>query len=385
MEATNIDTTIAVPDLMPERTLGPLEQIRAQRDKLIAKIPEPLQGVLSFAVSLMLAMLVFAVVLLVLGKNPVQVYSDIYQKVILNSRNWAEVVVKMTPFILCALAVAIPAQVGLVNVGGEGQIYIGALAATWVGLTFGSLPAPIVVPMMIIGGCVGGALWGGLVGIMRAIVGLNETICSLLLSYVASLLVNFFVFGPWKDPTAQGGTYSAEFSDTATLFTFGTTRISLGIVFALVALGLYFWFFKYTRWGYKMRVIGGNAEAARRSGISVKGNLIAAMMMGGAMAGLSGMVEVTAIQGRLRPEISNGYGYVGFLVAWLAVQKAGRILWMAALLGVIAVAGDVLQLKQIPAAASNVLMALILFFVLSNQSEKTPKVAAIKPAAAPAK
>lgn len=376
MEAVNIDSVITVPEHIIQRGSGPWGQIKAGRDKLIGIVPAPLQGMLSFLASLALAMLVFAVVLLVLGKNPVDVYVTIYQKVILNSRNWAEVVVKMTPFILCALAVAIPAQVGLVNVGGEGQIYIGALTATWVGLTFGSLPAPVVVPLMIVAGCVGGALWGGIVGIMRAVVGLNETICSLLLSYVASLLVNFFVFGPWKDPTAQGGTYSAQFSDTATLATFGSTRISLGIVFALVALALYFWFFKYTRWGYKMRVIGGNAEAAQRSGISVKMHLIAAMMLGGAMAGLAGMVEITAIQGRLRPGISNGYGYVGFLVAWLAVQRAGRILWMAALLGVIAVAGDVLQLKQIPAAASNILMALILFFVLSGQSQKSAAVPA---------
>lgn len=371
MEAANIDSAITVPEAVVQRTLNPWEQIKVQRDRLFEIIPSPLRGFVSFLASLILAMLVFAVVLLVLGKNPAEIYVTIYQKVILNSRNWAEVVVKMIPFILCALAVAIPAQVGLINVGGEGQIYIGALTATWVGLTFGTLPAPVLIPMMIIAGCFGGALWGGVVGLMRAVVGLNETICSLLLNYIASLLVNFFVFGPWKDPTAQGGTYSAQFSDTATLYTFGGTRISLGIVFALVALGLYYWFFKYTRWGYKMRVIGGNPEAARRSGILVKANLLAAMMLGGAMAGLSGMVEVTAIQGRLRPEISNGYGYVGFLVAWLAVQKAGRILWMAALLGMIAVAGDVLQLKQIPAAASNILMALILFFVLSNQSQKT--------------
>ena len=114
------------------------------------------------------------------------------------------------------------------------------------------------------------------------------------------------------------------FSDSATLPTLGDTRISAGIIFALVAVAIYFWVLNRTRWGYKMRVIGGNAEAARRSGIRINRYIIMTMVIGGAMAGLSGMIEVTAIQGRLRGGITNGYGYIGFLVAWIALQKPDR-------------------------------------------------------------
>jgi general nucleoside transport system permease protein len=144
--------------------------------------------------------------------------------------------------------------------------------------------------------------------------------------------------------------------------------VSIGIIIALASVVLYFWLFKYTRWGYKLRLIGGNPEAASRSGIKINRYIIGAMMLGAAFAGIAGMVEVTAIQWRLRPGISNGYGYMGFLVAWLAIQKPGRIVLMAILIGVISVGGDWLQIgASVPSSAVNILLALILFLVLRNQ------------------
>jgi simple sugar transport system permease protein len=132
---------------------------------------------------------------------------------------------------------------------------------------------------------------------------------------------------------------------------------------------LYAWLMNYTRWGYHLRVVGGNAEAARRVGLPIAGYTILAMALGGAMAGLYGMIEVTAIQGRLRGGIASGYGYIGFLVAWLAGQAPGRIIVMAALLGLLSVGGDVIQIRAgLPSSTTNILMALILFFVLGMRS-----------------
>lgn len=322
----------------------------------------------SFLAALGLALLVFALLLLILGKNPITAYSAIYAGTLGDSYGWGEVVVKMIPFILCALATAIPAQAGLVNVGGEGQIYMGAWAATFVALNFGFLPAIILIPLLMVAGCFGGGLWAGLVGWLRARFELNETIASLLLNYVAALIIDFFVHGPWKDTSGGNWPYTAEFSDSARLMTLGTTRISLGIFFALAAVGLYYWLLKRTRWGYNLRVVGGNPEAARRSGLSIKRYIIVAMLIGGAMAGLYGMIEVTAIQGRLRGGIANGYGYIGFLVAWLAGHRPFRIILMAALLGILSVGGDVIQIRAgLPSSTTSILMALILFFVLALQ------------------
>jgi general nucleoside transport system permease protein len=322
-----------------------------------------------FLIALGLALVVFAGLLLVLGKDPIATYTAIWQGTLGDSYGWGEIVVKMIPFILCALATAIPARAGLINVGGEGQIYMGAWLATWVALNFGSVPAPVLIPLLIVAGCLGGGLWGGLVGWMRARFSLNETISSLLLNYVASLIIDFFVHGPWKDTSGANWPYTAEFSDNARLATFGTTRISIGIFLAAGALIFYYWLFERTRWGYNMRVVGGNPEAARRSGLSINRYIIAAMLLGGAMAGLYGMIEVTAIQGRLRGGISNGYGYIGFLVAWLAGHQPLRIVAMAALLGLLSVGGDTIQMAGLPSATTNILMALILFFVLGSRRQ----------------
>ena len=285
-----------------------------------ATIPQPIRRLLGFVGAFVMALILFSVVLLALGKDPIAAYQQIYQGALADDYGRSEVVVKMIPFILCALAVAIPAQVGLVNVGGEGQIYIGALFASVVALAFGDLPAVLLIPLLVLAGFIGGGLWAGIAGVLRAYVGLNETICSLLLSYIANLIIEFVIHGPLKDPSGSNWAYSARFSDNALLPLFGDTRISLGIIFALVAVAVYFWVMNYTRWGYKTRVMGGNPEAARRSGIQINRYLIMSMVIGGTLAGLAGMVEVTAIQERLRGGITNGYGYIGFLVAWIALQ-----------------------------------------------------------------
>lgn len=315
------------------------------------------------------ALALFALILLVLGKDPLATYAAIYAGTLGDSYGWGEVVVKLIPFTLCALAAAIPARAGLVNVGAEGQLYAGAWMATLLALNLGMLPSPLLIPLLVAAGCVGGALWGGLVGVLRARFGLNETISSLLLNYVAALSIDYFVHGPWKDRSGMNWPYTAEFADSARLITFGATRISAGIFLALIAVALYWWWMSHTRWGYHMRVVGGNPEAARRSGLPINRYLVVAMLLGGAMAGLYGMIEVTAIQGRLRGGISQGYGYIGFLVAWLAGHRPVPIVVMAALLAVLSVGGDVIQISAgLPSSATNILMALILFFVLAGQS-----------------
>lgn len=322
----------------------------------------------TFLLALGLALGVFAVLLVLLGKNPISTYAAIYQGTLGDSYGWGEIIVKMIPFMLCALAAAIPARVGMVNVGAEGQLYLGAWAATWVALNFGAIPGPLLIPMLILAGCLGGAVWAGVVAVMRTRAGLNETISSLLLNYVAILVIDYFVHGPWKDRSGMNWPYTAEFSEHARLLTFGTTRISIGIFLALAAVALYYWLMNHTRWGYQMRVVGGNPEAARRSGLPINRYIIVALLIGGAMAGLYGMIEVSAIQGRLRGGIGQGYGYIGFLVAWLAGHAPLRIVLMAALLGLLSVGGDVLQIRAgLPSSSTNILMALILFFVLGSQ------------------
>ena len=331
--------------------------------------PRPwLEEILRFIGGLLLAIIGFALVLLLFGKDPIRAYTEIFRGALGDSYGWSEVLVKMIPFILTGLAAAVPAKVGLVNVGAEGQLYFGALVSSWVALNFGDQSAFVLIPAMIVAGFVGGGFFAGIVGYLRACAGLNETISSLLLNYIAILVVNHFVHGPWKDVSPMNWPYTAEFSAAARLPSLFGTRVHYGLFLALIAIVAVYLLFRHTRWGYEMRVVGGNAEAARRTGIPVTWYLVAAMVIAGGLAGIAGMAETSAIQGRLRPGISNGYGYVGFLASWLANASPLRIVITSALLAIISVGGDVIQIAvNLPSSSINILMALTLFGVLGTR------------------
>lgn len=208
-------------------------------------------------------------------------------------------------------------------------------------------------------------------GFLRARGWVSETISTLLMNYVAVLLVSFFVFGPWKDPESANYPQSAPFVEAAVLPAFGDSRVHLGGILALAGIGLFHWVMSRTRWGLEMRAIGGNPEAARRSGIPVGRYIVLLMLIGGGIAGLAGACEVSAIQGRLRLSLSPGYGFAGFLISWMAGGNPLGILAAAFLLAIITSSGDILQMSQgLPGSVVNILMALILFVVLSRRHGK---------------
>lgn len=317
--------------------------------------------------ALALALVLFGIVLWLFGKEPVQAYIDIYKNTLGSRYGFSEVLVKMIPLLLCSLAVLVPARLGLVNVGGEGQLYLGAWLATWGALTFTDLPQPFGVIVVMVLGFIGGGLWAAIPAFLRAKGWLNEVISTLLLNYVAIQIINYFVYGWWRDPESANFPQTIRFADTFRIPQFGGTRVHLLLIVGLVAALLIYLLLRYTRWGYAMRAIGGNAEAAERHGFPIMRYLVWSMIIGGGLAGLAGVGEIFAIQGRLRPGFSPGYGYVGFLISWLANHSPLGAMVMAFLLAIIALGGDTLQITQsIPFATVNILMASILFVVLGN-------------------
>ena len=344
----------------------------AEQNSLAYQSRRQLGAVLRYLLMFTLALFVFALVLLIFGRNPIQAYVDIFQATIGSSYGFSEVLVKAIPLILCASAVLLPARIGLVNVGGEGQLYIGALMATMGALLIGdSLPKIIALPSIIILGFIGGGLWAGVPAYLRAKGWLNETISTLLLNYVAILLVNYFVFGLLRDPESANFPQSIKFAEAVRFPMFGDTRVHFGLFLAFVAvLGLQF-VLKKTRWGYEMRAIGGNPEASERHGLPIRRYIILSMFIAGGLAGLAGVGEIFAIQGRLRPNFSPNYGYIGFLISWLALHNPIAVVAMSLLLAIIALGGDTLQITQnMPFSSVNILMSLILFIVLANFSFK---------------
>ncbi len=321
----------------------------------------------AFALAAVIALAVFAMLLSVAGKDPLRAYVDTLVYVFGNAYGFSELLVRMVPLLLTAVAVALPARIGLINVGGEGQLYMGAWLTTAGALAFAEWPAFVLLPTLTLLGFVGGGLWALIPGALRALRLVNETISTLLLNYVAPLIVGYFIFGPWRSPESSAYPQSPAFVEAAQLPTFFHSRVHAGLLYALACLVLYWFVMTRTRFGLEMRAIGGNPEAARRLGVPIFSYMLAVMFVAGGVAGLAGMAEVTAIQGRLVSELSPGYGFIGFLVSWLARTGAGGILTMSFLFAVISSVGDILQITQgLPFAVVNILMAVILFIVLAQ-------------------
>ena len=321
----------------------------------------------ALVLSLAAALVLFSALLLSSGKNPLDTYASIFGSTLGSGFGFSEVFVKMIPLLFTALAVALPARLGLVNVGGEGQLQLGALVAAAGALAVGAgTPSWAGIPVTLVAGMAGGALWALVPALLRARGWLNETISTLLLNYVAIRAVDYFVFGPLRDPSSSNVPQTTTFPG-GFLWPAFAGRIHIGLVFALVALALFAVVINRTRWGYEIRAAGSNPLAARRHGLPVTTYILVVLCAGGALAGLAGTGEIMAIQGRLRPGFSPSYGYLGFLVAWLAGHKPLRILIMGFLVSLIATGGDSLQIDQgLPSATVNILMALILFMVLAD-------------------
>jgi simple sugar transport system permease protein len=314
---------------------------------------------------IVLALLLFGVILLISGKDPLQSYREMFLSTLGSAYGFSEVLVAMIPMLITALAVALPSRVGLINVGGEGQLYIGAACATWAALAFPHWPAWVLLPLMVLLGMAGGAMWAFLAGYFRAIGLVNETITTLLLNSVAPKIVGFLIFRFWH--SAMDTVKTANFVPAARLPTLLGTRIHLGLIIGLVLLLLYWVVMKYTRWGLEMRAIGGNPQAAKRNGIPLETYLVAIMCAGGAIAGLAGMAQVSGFYGVLLLNFSAGLGFMGFLICWLAGGDPGGIVLMSFVVALILTGGNLLQLtRDLPYAAINILLALTLFVVLAR-------------------
>jgi len=322
----------------------------------------------AFGLVTLIALGAFSALLVVAGKNPLQAYADTLFYVFGNAYGFSELLVRMTPLLFTAIAVALPARIGLINVGGEGQLYMGAWLTTAGELALQDHSAVVLLPALAVLGFIGGGVWALLPALLRALRLVNETISTLLLNYIAPLIVSFFIFGPWRSPESASYPQSPAFVDAARLPTLFHSRVHAGLIYALACVFLYWLVMRRTRFGLDMRAIGGNPEAARRLGIPVFGYILTVMFIAGGVAGLAGMAEVAAIQGRLVSELSPGYGFIGFLVSWLANNSAGGIIVMSFLFAVLSSVGDMLQITQgLPFAVINILMAGILFIVLGRR------------------
>jgi simple sugar transport system permease protein len=310
------------------------------------------------------ALVIFSAFLVVKGASPLEVFEGMWDSA--SSDGFGETFIRMTPFLFAALAVVVPARAGLFNIGGEGQLVMGAVGAMGMARAIGfdsDLPGALV--LILLAGAVAGALWAALPALLLVGTKANEAITSLLLNYVAGLVLTWLVFEPWKDPASLGQAYSEELGSGQTLPVVWGNRVHAGIFLGVVAAFAVWAIFRYTRWGFMLRVVGGNREAARRAGFSVGWLTITAFLVGGALAGLGGAVELAGVESRLRPDILVGWGFIGFLASWLVRHHPLKVIGSSFLLAFIAVGGTGLKLTSgLSAGAVEVLMALLLLAIL---------------------
>jgi simple sugar transport system permease protein len=307
------------------------------------------------------AVLIFSAVVKLKGANPFTVWHTMIHSTLLQGSSLQEIAMRAVPISMAALAVAIPARAGLVNVGGEGQLILGAVAATGIGVAVGSsVPGPVSWLLMALCGAGAGALWAGLAGVLRAVVGANEAVTTLLLNFVANDIMLYLIYQPWKDPHGSGQPQSRPLASAAQLPRLFGSQVSFSVVVAAaVSVGVW-WLMRRSNWGFALRVVGGNPEAARRAGLPVSRLLISSMLVGGALAGLGGMLNLAGLELRLRPDITLTFGYIAFLASWLGRHDPIKVVGAAVLFSAIAVSGNGLQLSTgLDGATVDVLLALI--------------------------
>jgi simple sugar transport system permease protein len=298
--------------------------------------------------------------------NPWTVYAKMWNGAFGTSYGLTETLVKAIPLLLCGLGIAVAYRISIWNIGAEGQLTAGAIAATAVTIYLPNLPAFWSILLMLLLGIAGGAFWGLLTAIPRTYFGVNEIISSLMLNYVALLALDYFVIGPWKDPAGFNMPGSPMFSASQSLPTFGGTRLHIGLLFALIAVLIYYFMIRFTRWGYELRMIGANPVAARYNGIPITRHILLVMLISGGMAGLAGMAEVSGVSHKLLQGFSPGYGYTAIIVAWLAKLNPLGLIVSAVLFGGLIVGGYSVQTIGLPSSISEMLQGAILFFLIAG-------------------
>lgn len=335
--------------------------IKIEKRLSISPISRGIAKIFSFLFGIFISslfLLILSVDLLDLIKN---IYVDSFGSVYAIS----ELLLKTIPLLICSIGVSFAFKMKLWNIGSEGQLYIGALASSLVALYLPNNSHLVMISLMLLAAFLAGGLWSSFAGILKSKLQVNEIIVTLLMNYIAILIVNYLVYGPLKDPEGFNFPYSKKFANVAKLATFGDTRLHTGIIIALILLFIYYILMEKSVWGYEIRVIGSNPNAARYAGININRNIILIMFLSGGVSAIAGFTEVSGVIHRLQHSISPGYGYTAIIIAWLSNQNSIGILFSSIFMALIFIAGDTLQLNyQIPVSMVNAFQGMILFSLL---------------------
>lgn len=332
-------------------------------NQVLERIAVPTLALLASAAMFGLLLAVYARV------DPLEAYALMYQGAFGSWFSWQNTLLRAAPLILAALCTALPARLGLMIIGNEGALVLGGVAAAAAGVALYNAPALVAQAGMALAAMLMGGLWIALAGGLRQRRGVNETISSLLLTYIAIALMNHFVEGPLRDPSSLNKPSTWPIGDAHMIGNIPGTDVHWGLVFGVIACLLAYLVQRFTTWGFAMQVIGGNPKTARMMGLDVGRYVLLACGAGGAAAGLAGMVEVAAVHGKANASLAVGYGYSGILVSFLARHHPIAIIPVSILLGGIGASGGLLQRRlDLPDAAVVVLQGILFVAILASET-----------------
>jgi general nucleoside transport system permease protein len=318
-----------------------------------------------------------AVILLFLGVNPIEAYQALFEGAFGSANALAETIVKATPLLLVAIGICISFRGDVINIGGEGQMIIGALLATWVGLTLTGLYGWFMILLAIMAGFLGGAIWGGIPGYLKAYFNVNEILSTVMMNAIAVQLMNFLLRGPMIDPSqaelASKIPQTARLLEIFRLPRLVPTRLHLGALIAVVLAVLVYILLWRTTLGYRIRAVGQNPHAARYAGINVQYFVVLALLLSGAFAGLAGTNQVFGVNYRMITDGSSsgftgGAGFNGIVVALFGQLHPLWSIPASVLFGGLLVGANSMQRAvQVPSAFVTVLNGLVVIFVVSSE------------------
>ena len=333
--------------------------------------PSKLMSIASPLLALLLTVILAALLFAALGKDPVRGLAIFFIEPLNGLRGVSEVLLKATPLILCALGLAVCYRSNVWNIGAEGQYILGAIAgggvALWLTTQGYSGPRGIYVPLVLVAGVLGGMAWAAIVALLRDRFNASEILVSLMLVYVAQQLLNYMVFGPWKDPQGFNFPQTKNFDPSTWLpALLPNTRLHWGFVLALVLVAL-FWAFMFRSWrGFQLQVGGLAPAAARYAGFSARTSLWTALMISGGMAGLAGAMEAAGPLRQLTPHLPVGYGFTAIIVVFVGRLHPVGIVFSGGLLSMRLIGGELGQSRLgLPNALTGVFQGLLLFLLLA--------------------
>ena len=319
-------------------------------------------------VASVLALLLSSGLILLLGAEPLLAFRALLSGAFGSLNGISETLVKAAPLLLAALGMCAAFQCRIWNIGAEGQLYIGALAATITGV-FLPLPSPfLAIPALVLASFLAGGLWAAIPGWLKSRFGVSEIITTIMMNYIAIFLVSYAIHHPLRDPEGYLP-QSPPLSDAAELpVLLAGKRLHLGILLGVAAALLLYAIFRKSTFGYQMRVVGYNPEAARYGGMNVGRITVIAMLISGGLAGMAGMGEVAGLHHRLLENISSGYGYTAIVIALLSYLHPLVVIVVSILFAGLSVGADSMQRAAgLPAALASVVQGLLVLFVLGSE------------------